>query len=82
MEDGAPSEVVIDGADVTDDGCDIMLVNEKGFYAINGGTDPDFERRIVSDAPFTYGNDRAIYIEPFGMTANFCNCQGWSGTLY
>ena len=43
---------------------------------LNGGTDPDFERRIVSDAPFHYGNDRAIYIEPFGMTVDFAIVKG------
>lgn len=71
MEDGSPSGIIINGVDVTDDGCDIMLVNEKGFYVLNGGTDLEYERRIVSDAPFTYGNDRAMYIEPFGMTVDF-----------
>ncbi|MDD4729501.1 MAG: hypothetical protein PHN55_12225 [Dysgonamonadaceae bacterium] len=76
MEDGTPSGIIIDGTDVTDDGCDIMLVNEKGFYVLNGGTDPNFERRIVSDAPFTFGSDRAIYIEPFGMTVDFAIVKG------
>lgn len=71
MADGSPSNIVIDGTDVTDDGSDIMLVNTKPFWIINGGTDDTYERRLVSDAPFTYGGDTAIEIKPFGMSIGY-----------
>lgn len=71
MEDGTPSGIVIDGVDVIDDGSDIMLVNIKPFYILNGGTNPDYERRIVSDEPFTYDGDKAIRVEPFGMVVDY-----------
>lgn len=71
MADGSPSNIVIDGTDVTDDGSDIMLVNTKSFWVINGGTDDTYERRLVGDAPFTYGGDTAIEIKPFGMSIGY-----------
>lgn len=72
MQDGSPSNVVIDGTVVTDDGSDVMLVNTEPFWAINGGTDPTYERRLVGDTPFSYGTDTADYVEPFGMSIDFC----------
>ena len=71
MADGSPSNIVINGDDVTDDGSDIMLVNTKPFWVINGGTDDTYERRLVGDAPFTYGGDTAIEIKPFGMSIGY-----------
>lgn len=72
MADGTPSNVIIDGADVVDDGTDVMLVNTKPFWVINGGTDDTYERRIVGDIPFTYGGDTADFVAPFAV------CIGYS----
>lgn len=80
MADGSPSKIVINssstyapeiGGIVEDDGSDIMLVNTKSFWVINGGTDDTYERRLVGDAPFTYGGDTAIEIKPFGMSIGY-----------
>lgn len=72
MADGTPSNVIIDGTDVVDDGTDVMLVNTKPFWVINGGTDDTYERRIVGDIPFTYGGDTADFVAPFAV------CIGYS----
>ena len=80
MADGSPSNIVITSSStyapdiegqVEDDGSDIMLVNTKSFWVINGGTDDTYERRLVGDAPFTYGGDTAIEIKPFGMSIGY-----------
>lgn len=72
MADGTPSNIIIDGTDVVDDGTDVMLVNTKPFWVINGGTDGTYERRIVGDIPFTYGGDTADFVAPFAV------CIGYS----
>lgn len=72
MADGTPSNIIIDGTDVVDDGTDVMLVNTKPFWVINGGTDDTYERRIVGDIPFTYGGDTADFVAPFAV------CIGYS----
>ncbi len=72
MADGTPSNIIIDGTDVVDDGTDVMLVNTKPFWVINGGTDNTYERRIVGDIPFTYGGDTADFVAPFAV------CIGYS----
>lgn len=72
MDDGTPSNIIIDGTDVVDDGTDVMLVNTKPFWVINGGTDDTYERRIVGDIPFTYGGDTADFVAPFAV------CIGYS----
>ncbi len=72
MADGTPSNIIIDGIDVVDDGTDVMLVNTKPFWVINGGTDDTYERRIVGDIPFTYGGDTADFVAPFAV------CIGYS----
>ena len=80
MANGSPSNIVITSSStyapeiegqVEDDGSDIMLVNTKSFWVINGGTDDTYERRLVGDAPFTYGGDTAIEIKPFGMSIGY-----------
>lgn len=71
MEDGTDSGIVIDGTTVTDDGSDIMLVNTEGFYAILGGKHATYERRLVSDSPFTYDGEQAKYIPPYGVCVDF-----------
>lgn len=37
MADGTDSNIIIDGTIVTDDGSDVMLVNESPIYVLNGG---------------------------------------------
>ncbi len=70
-EDGTASNIIIDGTVITDDGSDIMLVNTKGFYVINGGKNATYERRLVSDSPFTYDGEESQYVAPFGMCVDF-----------
>ena len=47
MEDGTDSNIIIDGTIVTDDGSDVMLVNESPIYVLNGGTNETYERRLA-----------------------------------
>jgi hypothetical protein len=54
------SDAVLDGSD----GADILLANTSGIYAILGGTNPTYERFIISDSFFTYDGDESIYIPP------------------
>lgn len=71
MEDGTDSNIIIDGVTVLDDGSDIMWVNREGIYAVMGGTHPTYERHIVSDSPFTYDGDKAVYFPPLGLCVDF-----------
>lgn len=71
MEDGTDSNIIIDGVTVLDDGSDIMWVNREGIYAVMGGTNATYERHIVSDSPFTYDGDKAVYFPPLGLCVDF-----------
>ena len=56
------------------DGSDVMQTfgnAEKCFYLINGGTDPTYERFIVSDSYFEFGDDKAEKVVPFGESADY-----------
>ncbi len=64
-EDGA--NAVLDGTD----GADIMQVHTKTVYAIIGGTNPTYERFIVSDQPFTYDGDVAKEYPAYGETPDY-----------
>ena len=70
--DGTTS--VIDGTD----GLDVMCYN-PGLWAIFGGSDPIYERWIISDSYFTYGADEAIEINPFLETPDNCTIDRTSG---
>ncbi|MCM1441099.1 MAG: hypothetical protein NC131_18135, partial [Roseburia sp.] len=65
MEDGGAS--VLDGAD----GADIMQTHTKDVYAIIGGTNPTYERFIVSDQPFTYDGDEAKLYPAYAETPDY-----------
>ena len=67
MEDGTDSNIIIDGTIVTDDGSDVMLVNESPIYVLNGGTNETYERRLVGKVPFVYDGDAAIEIPAHGV---------------
>lgn len=71
MEDGSASNIIIDGTTITDDGSDIMLVNPSSFYAILGGTNDTYERRLVGKVPFMYDGDVAIEIPAHGVCVDF-----------
>jgi hypothetical protein len=71
MEDGSPSNIIIDGETVLDDGSDIMLVNTEGFWILAGGTNETYERRLVSDAPFNYDGDESVYVKPYGVCVDY-----------
>lgn len=75
MADGSPSNIIIDGTTVVDDGSDVMLVNTKPFWVINGGTNDEYERRLVSDSPFTYDGDTAEMVSPYGVSIDFCTIK-------
>lgn len=62
----AGANVSIDGAD----GNDVMQTFPK-MYLINGGSDPSYVRYIVSDTAFSYGDDVAKEITPFGETPDY-----------
>lgn len=70
--DGTAS--VLDGSD----GLDVMIRN-PGLWAIFGGTDPDWERWLISDSYFTYGNDEAIEILPFLECPDYCTIDRTTG---
>ena len=71
MEDGTDSNIIIDGTIVTDDGSDVMLVNESPIYVLNGGTNETYERRLVGKVPFVYDGDAAIEIPPHGVCIDY-----------
>ena len=71
MEDGTDSNIIIDGTIVTDDGSDVMLVNESPIYVLNGGTNETYERRLVSKVPFVYDGDAAIEIPAHGVCIDY-----------
>ncbi len=71
MEDGTDSNIIIDGTIVTDDGSDVMLVNESPIYVLNGGTNETYERRIVCKVPFVCDGDAAIEIPAHGVCIDY-----------
>jgi hypothetical protein len=71
MEDGTDSNIIIDGTIVTDDGSDVMLVNERPIYVLNGGTNETYERRLVGKVPFVYDGDAAIEIPAHGVCIDY-----------
>lgn len=71
MEDGTDSNIIIDGTIVTDDGSDVMLVNESPIYVLNGGTNETYERRLVGKVPFVYDGDAAIVIPAHGVCIDY-----------
>ena len=71
MEDGTDSNIIIDGTIVTDDGSDVMLVNESPIYVLNGGTNDTYERRLVGKVPFVYDGDAAIEIPAHGVCIDY-----------
>ena len=76
MEDGTDSNIIIDGTIVTDDGSDVMLVNESPIYVLNGGTNETSERRIVGKVPFVYDGDAAIEIPAHGVCIDYSTIKG------
>lgn len=71
QEDGATASV-LDGSD----GADIMQVYTKTVYAILGGSNPTYERYIVSDQPFSYEGDEAKAYESYGETPDYATMVG------
>lgn len=71
MEDGTDSNIIIDGTIVTDDGSDVMLVNESPIYVLNGGTNDTYERRLVGKVPFVYDGDAAMEIPAHGVCIDY-----------
>ena len=71
MEDGTDSNIIIDGTIVTDDGSDVMLVNESPIYVLNGGTNETYERRLVGKVPFVYDGDAAMEIPAHGVCIDY-----------
>ena len=71
MEDGTDSNIIIDGTIVTDDGSDVMLVNDSPIYVLNGGTNETYERRLVGKVPFVYDGDAAIEIPAHGVCIDY-----------
>ena len=65
MDSGDAS--VIDGSDDTD----VIQAHTKNVYAIIGGTNPTYERYIVSDQPFTYDGDEAKEYLAYGETPDY-----------
>ena len=53
------------------DGSDVMQIHTKTVYAVIGGSNPTYERFIVSDAPFTYDGDVAIEFDPYGECPDY-----------
>ena len=66
LRDGSPSNVIIDGVNVQDDGSDVMFCNTTGFYAILGGDNPDYEIHAVGYKPFTHRGVVAQWSPPYG----------------
>lgn len=71
QEDGTTASV-LDGSD----GADIMQVHTKTVYAILGGSNPTYERYIVSDQPFSYDGDDAVAYEAYGETPDYATMMG------
>ena len=76
MEDGTDSNIIIDGTIVTDDGSDVMLVNESPIYVLNGGTNETYERRLVGKVPFVYDGDASIEIPAHGVCIDYSTIKG------
>lgn len=64
-QDGTQS--VING----DDGGDIMMVHTSTVYAILGGSNPTYERFIISDQPFSYDGDEAKAYDAYGECPDY-----------
>lgn len=58
---------IINGAD----GSDIMVKHAVDVYAIIGGTNPTYERYIVSDKPFSYDGDVAKLYPAYAETPDY-----------
>lgn len=71
LEDGTTASV-LDGSD----GADIMQVHTKTVYAILGGSNPTYERYIVSDQPFSYDGDDAVAYDAFGVCPDYATMVG------
>lgn len=71
QEDGVTASV-LDGSD----GTDIMQVHTTTVYAILGGSNPTYERYIVSDKPFSYEGDEAKAYESYGETPDYATMVG------
>lgn len=66
-QDDAGAASILNGSD----GSDIMQVHTQGVYAIIGGSNPTYERFIVSDQPFSYDGDEAVYYPAYGETPDY-----------
>lgn len=53
------------------DGSDIMVKHAVDVYAIIGGTNPTYERYIVSDKPFSYDGDVAKLYPAYAETPDY-----------
>lgn len=71
QEDGVTASV-LDGSD----GTDIMQVHTTTVYAILGGSNPTYERYIVSDKPFSYEGDEAKAYDSYGETPDYATMVG------
>jgi len=68
------SASVLDGSD----GLDVMIDN-PACWMILGGTDPVYERWIVSASPFSYGADVAIEMPRFVDSPDYCTIDRTTG---
>lgn len=64
-EDGKPVDLSCP------DGSDIMQVHTRDVYAIVGGSNPTYERFIVSDQPFTYDGEEARRYPAYGESPDY-----------
>ena len=64
-DDGSVS--TLDGSD----NGDIMQVHTHTVYAILGGTNPTYERFIISDQPFSYDGDQAKAYDAYGECPDY-----------
>jgi hypothetical protein len=68
------NSVLLDGTDGND-----VMVEYPECWAIFGGSDPTYERWIVSPGPFVYGNDIAIHINRYVDAADNCTLDRTTG---
>ena len=68
------SNSVLDGTD----GLDVML-HYPGGWMIPGGTNPVYERYLVSDRPFTYDGDEAIEVKGYLDCPDCCTLDRTTG---
>lgn len=72
LQEDSISPSILDGSD----GADIMQVHTTTVYAILGGSNPTYERYIVSDKPFSYEGDVAKAYESYGETPDYATMAG------